>query len=166
MASSTGRRRSDPGRNRRCSMQSVAGMDGTAMWEIRVESSFTARHAIRYPGGAIETPHEHTWNVEVRYAGADLDDHGLLVDFVQAQGALESVLRPLDGSDLNTNPVLDGRNPTAEVVAHYVYTALGRGAAEADKCIGVIVEEAPGCRAFFRADPAGGRGPGSASPRR
>ena len=122
------------------------------MWEIRVESSFSARHAIQYPSGEVEHPHDHAWGVEVRYAGADLDDHGLLVDFVQAKHALDSVLKKLEGTDLNANPLLGGRNPTAEHVAGFIYTELQRASSGADNCVAVLVEEAPGCKACFIPD--------------
>lgn len=123
------------------------------MWEIRVESTFSARHAIRYPSGEVEDPHDHEWQVEVRYAGADLDDHGLLVDFVQAKHTLDAVLNKLAGTDLNTNPVLAGRNPTAEHVAGFIYAELQRAGRTADNCVAVLVEEAPGCKACFLAEP-------------
>ncbi|MCH7700590.1 MAG: 6-carboxytetrahydropterin synthase [Planctomycetes bacterium] len=122
------------------------------MWQIRVESTFSARHAIRYASGEVEDPHDHTWHVEVRYAGADLDDHGLLVDFVQAKHTLDSVLSKLAGTDLNTNPVLAGRNPTAEHVAGVIYAELQRAGSRADNCVAVLVEEAPGCKACFIPD--------------
>ena len=127
------------------------------MWEIRVESTFSARHAIRYPNGEVEDPHDHAWNVEVRYAGPCLDDHGLLVDFVQAKHDLDSVLNKLDGTNLNTNPVLDGRNPTAELVARFVYDDLRRCLDRPDNVVCVVVEETPGCRACYLPDTPGPR---------
>ena len=122
------------------------------MWEIRVESTFSASHAIRYPNGEVEDPHDHDWNVEVRYAGPRLDDHGLLFDFVQAKRDLDSVIQKLDGTNLNTNPVLDGLNPTAERVARFIYTDLQQAKKGTDNCVGVLVEEAPGCKACYAPD--------------
>ena len=122
------------------------------MWEIRVESTFSASHAIRYPNGEVEELHDHDWNVEVRYAGSRLDDHGLLVDFVQAKHDLDSVLKKLEGTNLNTNPVLDGGNPTAEQVARFIFADLQHATNGADNCVGVLVEEAPGCKACYFPD--------------
>lgn len=120
------------------------------MFEIRVAGSFKAGHAIRYPNGDCEESHEHQWKVEARFSGANLDECGLLIDFVEAQRDLNAILDVFDGTDLNANPVLDGRNPTAEVVAEVIFNRLGCGTDYADKCIGVLVEESPGCKACYR----------------
>ena len=117
------------------------------MYTITVEASFSAVHRLRYPDGVVEPLHGHDWVVHALFARPDLDDNGMVVDFHQAQQALQSVVQPLHHTDLNENEAIGGRNPTAEVIARHVYLrlhALGMTTARR-----VEVTEAPGCVAAY-----------------
>lgn len=117
------------------------------MFTVSVEQEFVAAHRVRMPDGSVETPHEHQWMVRASFRARELDAAGMVVDFVAASEALAGVLRALHGTDLNENPALSGRNPTAEVVAQFVLVSLRK--AGWPSLYQVEVTEAPGCRAAF-----------------
>lgn len=120
------------------------------VYEITVESSFIARHGIRLPDGAVEPSHEHDWHVTARFVGPDLNPCGLLVDFDAVKAALDAVLAPLRGADLNQAPALDGLNPTAECVARTIFEHLFEKCRRDERLFSVTVTEAPGCAAVYR----------------
>jgi 6-pyruvoyltetrahydropterin/6-carboxytetrahydropterin synthase len=115
------------------------------MFAVSVEREFVAAHHVRMPDGSLESPHDHRWKVRALFRAPTLDSVGMVVDFVAATQALAEVVGALDGTDLNRNPALSGRNPTAEVVAQFVLASLR--AAGWPSLYAVEVTEAPGCLA-------------------
>jgi 6-pyruvoyltetrahydropterin/6-carboxytetrahydropterin synthase len=108
------------------------------MFELTVEREFQATHAITI-AGVPETPHEHRWLVAVVVGGDRLDDDGLLCDFHEIERAIDAVIDPFRGGDLNA---ITAFNPTAENMAKHI--------ADTIKVVGlrsVSVTEAPGCTA-------------------
>ena len=89
------------------------------MFEISVEESFAAAHALRGYHGKCEKLHGHNYKVEVTLAGEQLDPTGLLVDFAELKRALRIVVERLDHRLLNEVPPFDEINPTAENMARY-----------------------------------------------
>ena len=119
------------------------------MYEVSVKTSFTARHSVQLPNGEMEPMHEHDWVVEAIFTGPQLDDRGLLVDFVEIQQDFERLLEPLADTDLNGHPLLGGRPSTAEVLALRIFEQL-RGHKRQGVSLGkVVVTEAPGCSAAY-----------------
>ena len=51
------------------------------MFEVKVESSFSAAHHLLNYKGACENQHGHNWKVEVYVRGENLNESGILVDF-------------------------------------------------------------------------------------
>ena len=86
------------------------------VFEVSVESAFHATHAVTVDG-IDETPHEHDWKVEVLVNGPKLDADGLLLDFLDLESNVDKAIAPLRNADLNSAPVLNQKNPSAEVVA-------------------------------------------------
>jgi hypothetical protein len=69
------------------------------------------------------------------------------------KSALDGVLAPLRGADLNTCPVLRGLNPTAELVARAILEGLWERCGRDPRLFSVAVTEAPGCAAVCRRIP-------------
>jgi len=112
-----------------------------------VEASFSATHRLQLADGTHEPLHGHDWHVRVCFWARELNPNGMVIDFHDAQRALQAVLAPLHYSELNANPALEGQNPTAEAVAACIFKRL---AAQGLSSIGsVTVSEAPGCWATF-----------------
>lgn len=119
------------------------------MFEVSVEGRFTAAHQLALPAGALEPLHEHAWRVRVTYAGAELNESGLLVDFGVVRERLAQVLRPLEGQNLNRVAALGTRPPSAEVVAQYIAQQLAATLGRGLRLNNVEVEEERGCRARY-----------------
>ena len=94
------------------------------MYEISVEYSFAAGHALRGYKGKCENVHGHNYKVQVTVAGEQLNASGLLVDFVDLRAAIQSIVDRLDHRFLNDLPPFDQLNPSAENLARYMCEEL------------------------------------------
>jgi 6-pyruvoyltetrahydropterin/6-carboxytetrahydropterin synthase len=94
------------------------------MFEITVEETFAAGHALRNYKGKCENVHGHNYKIRVVLAGEELDSAGLLYDFVELRRHMGDVIRGLDHQFLNDLPAFQELNPSAENIARYLYTEL------------------------------------------
>ncbi len=99
------------------------------MFEVSVEETFAAAHALRAYRGKCENLHGHNYKVEVTLQGEELDGAGLLVDFVELKRWLRAVIERLDHRLLNDVEPFDRLNPTAENMALYFYQEISRALA-------------------------------------
>jgi len=97
------------------------------MFEVSVEETFAAGHALRNYHGKCENVHGHNYRVRVTLAGDRLDRAGLLVDFVEVKKLIHAVVERLDHRFLNDVPPFDELNPSAENMARYLYQEIGKG---------------------------------------
>jgi 6-pyruvoyltetrahydropterin/6-carboxytetrahydropterin synthase len=96
------------------------------MFEVTVEQTFAAGHALRNYKGKCENVHGHNFKVRVVIAGEKLDDTGLLVDFLDVKAAMQAIIDRLDHVFLNDVAPFDVKNPSAENIAEYFYTEMTR----------------------------------------
>ncbi len=120
------------------------------MYEVRVESRFSAAHALRGYEGNCERLHGHNWRVEVRLATERLDEQGLAIDFRQAKALLEEVLEGLDHRFLNELEPFRDENPSTERLAQYILEALSARLPGGVRLTEVTAWETPGCAATYR----------------
>jgi 6-pyruvoyltetrahydropterin/6-carboxytetrahydropterin synthase len=99
------------------------------MFEVTVEQTFAAAHALRNYKGGCETVHGHNFKVQVVLAGERLDETGLLVDFIDVKNLMGQVMARLDHQFLNEIPPFDVKNPSAENIAEYLCTQMSSGLA-------------------------------------
>jgi len=99
------------------------------MFEVSVEQTFAAGHALRNYKGACENVHGHNFRVQVTLAGEQLDQTGMLVDFLDVKGSMRNVIARLDHQFLNEIKPFDVRNPSAENIAEYFYEEMSEGLA-------------------------------------
>lgn len=97
------------------------------MFEVSVEQSFAAGHALRNYKGACENVHGHNFKIQVTIEGRDLDGTGMLVDFLDVKQSMGAVIARLDHKFLNDVPPFDVKNPSAENIAEYFYEELTSG---------------------------------------
>jgi 6-pyruvoyltetrahydropterin/6-carboxytetrahydropterin synthase len=90
------------------------------MFEISVEHTFAAGHALRNYKGKCENVHGHNYKVRVTLAGDKLNAEGLLMDFVDLRSEIKELVEKLDHHFLNDIPPFDQLNPTAENLAKYI----------------------------------------------
>ena len=91
------------------------------MFEVSVEDTFAAGHALRGYRGKCENPHGHNYKVQITLAGGTLDHIGLLYDFKDLKAAMGEVVERLDHQYLNDIAPFHEQNPSAENMARYFY---------------------------------------------
>src|ERR1700749_2320216 len=94
------------------------------MFEVSVEDTFAAGHALRGYRGKCENPHGHNYKVQITLHGERLDNIGLLFDFKDLKSAMGEIVERLDHKiikDLGPFPEL---NPSAENMAKYFYDEI------------------------------------------
>jgi len=101
------------------------------MFEVSVEKSFAAGHALRGYKGKCENVHGHNYKIRVTLNGDRLDSIGLLYDFVEVKRLMQAIIDRLDHQFMNDVPPFTDLNPSAENLARYFYQELQRGLAEA-----------------------------------
>ncbi len=120
------------------------------MFELNVESDFSAAHQLRAYRGKCEKLHGHNWRVKLRVAGEDLGDEGMLVDFKELNAWLKRALERLDHAFLNDVPPFDTINPTSENLARYIAESVGANLPPAVRVAQVTVWESDRCSATYR----------------
>jgi 6-pyruvoyltetrahydropterin/6-carboxytetrahydropterin synthase len=97
------------------------------MFEVTIEETFAAGHALRNYKGKCENVHGHNYRCQVMVEGNQLDEIGLLVDFVELKRVVHGVLDRMDHQWLNEFPPFDRLNPSAENMAKYIYDEVTSG---------------------------------------
>jgi 6-pyruvoyltetrahydropterin/6-carboxytetrahydropterin synthase len=100
------------------------------MFEVTIEETFAAGHALRNYHGKCENVHGHNYRCQVSLEGDELDDIGLLVDFVELKKVVHAVLDRLDHQWLNDLPPFDKLNPSAENMARFIFEEVHAGLRE------------------------------------
>jgi 6-pyruvoyltetrahydropterin/6-carboxytetrahydropterin synthase len=120
------------------------------LYEVSCETTFNAMHQLVAGRRPLEPVHGHDWHVEAVAAGSDLDEAGMLIDFVALKQALDETAAALHHSNLNARPELSGQSPSAEVVARYFFDEIRRRLGGQGRALArVRVREAPGCSATY-----------------
>jgi len=97
------------------------------MFEVSVERTFAAGHALRNYKGKCENVHGHNYRVQVTVEGPELDSNGLLIDFIELKRLTMEVIDYLDHRFINDLPPFDAINPSAENLAKYFYDRVSAG---------------------------------------
>jgi 6-pyruvoyltetrahydropterin/6-carboxytetrahydropterin synthase len=96
------------------------------MFQVSVEETFSAGHALRGYRGKCENPHGHNYRVRVTLEGPQLDSIGLLCDFTQLKQVMRSIIGGLDHQFMNDLEAFRTVNPSAENMAKYFYDQVTR----------------------------------------
>jgi 6-pyruvoyltetrahydropterin/6-carboxytetrahydropterin synthase len=120
------------------------------MFEVSVQQTFAAAHALRGYKGKCENLHGHNYRVEVTVEGEQLDNIGLLADFVEIKRAMKTVIDRLDHTNLNETPPFDVRNPSAENIAFYFASEVQRNLEPGVRVSAVRIWETDACTALYR----------------
>ena len=96
------------------------------MYELIVESEFSAAHRLREYNGACEKLHGHNWRVEMTVAGERLNNLGMLADFREITRILEETSDRFDHLFLNDMPDFQEQNPTTENIARLIFERCAR----------------------------------------
>ena len=91
------------------------------MFQVSVEETFAAGHALRGYRGKCENVHGHNYKIRVILEGPSLNSIGLLYDFKDIKETIQRAIHKLDHRFLNEISPFDVVNPSAENLAKYFY---------------------------------------------
>lgn len=94
------------------------------MFEVMVEGTFSAAHALRGYNGKCEKLHGHTFRVQVFIEGEKVNKLGMVIDFEKVKELLRKFLEEFDHQNLNELPYFKKDNPTAENIARVIFEKL------------------------------------------
>jgi len=96
-----------------------------SLYTLRLQRDFTAQHYLIGGNWGVENSlHAHAYRLEIRLQGDELDTHGFLVDLVQVEAAVETILGRVRDRTLNELPEFSGLNPSLEHFARIACMAL------------------------------------------
>jgi 6-pyruvoyltetrahydropterin/6-carboxytetrahydropterin synthase len=95
------------------------------MYTLGVRREFIARHyLIGGDWGPENSPNSHHYILELRLEGAELDQHGYLVDIMDVEKHLDEVVGYYNEQMLNDKSEFSGLNPSIENFARILCTTL------------------------------------------
>jgi len=97
---------------------------GPGVYEITIQSHFSAAHRLRYLHGQCEELHGHNWKIEVSVTSRRLGKDGVALDFGILKQNVAKVLHTLDHKFLNDLPYFQKREPSSENIAKYIFDQL------------------------------------------
>jgi 6-pyruvoyltetrahydropterin/6-carboxytetrahydropterin synthase len=120
------------------------------VFEVSVETHFSAAHALRdYPGDCARL-HGHNWIVRVCVRCRELDETGIGIDFRVVKDHVQAVLHGLDHYNINELPPFTEVNPSSENIARHLYRELSRRInSDAVKVSKIGVSETPDTGAWY-----------------
>jgi len=94
------------------------------MFELMIETDFSAAHQIRGYKGECERLHGHNWKIQVHVVAERLNEIDMVIDFHELKRLTEEVIAPLDHSFLNDIFPFTEKNPSSENIAKWIYDSL------------------------------------------
>ena len=94
------------------------------MYEVKINTKFSAAHQLRGYDGKYENLHGHNWGATVIVEAEALDSIGVGIDFVVLKQKVDAILSKLDYQNINEVPPFDKQNPSAENIARWVFKEL------------------------------------------
>jgi 6-pyruvoyltetrahydropterin/6-carboxytetrahydropterin synthase len=100
------------------------------VYSVSVRTEFIAQHyLIGGDWGPENERNSHHYVVELQLDGAELDEHGYLVDIVRVEDGLRDVRAAYADRLLNDLPEFEGLNPSIEHFARILCQRLAKGLA-------------------------------------
>jgi 6-pyruvoyltetrahydropterin/6-carboxytetrahydropterin synthase len=94
------------------------------MFELMIETYFSAAHQLRGYQGRCEKLHGHNWKVQVYVLAEKLNETELAMDFHDLKRVTDEVLEPLDHGFLNDIFPFTEKNPSSENIAKWIFDSL------------------------------------------
>lgn len=94
------------------------------MFELMIESHFSAAHQLRGYNGDCEKIHGHNWKIQVYVLANKLNEIDIAIDFHELKDLTEEVIAPLDHSFLNEIFPFTEKNPSSENIAKWIFDSL------------------------------------------
>jgi 6-pyruvoyltetrahydropterin/6-carboxytetrahydropterin synthase len=94
------------------------------MFELMVETTFSAAHQLKGYMGKCEHLHRHNWKVQVHVIAEMLNEIDIALDFNEIRKITNEVITPLDHNVLNEVFPFTEKNPSSENIAKWIYDSL------------------------------------------
>ncbi|MFH0933134.1 MAG: 6-carboxytetrahydropterin synthase QueD [Nitrospirota bacterium] len=94
------------------------------MFELTVETTFSAAHQLKGYKGKCERLHGHNWKVQVHVIAERLNEIDIAIDFQELKRLTNEVVSTLDHSMLNEIFPFTEKNPSSENIAKWIYDSL------------------------------------------
>lgn len=94
------------------------------MFELKIETDFSAAHRLTMVGEKCENLHGHNWRIEVYVTGKELDEGGVLMDFGILKKKVAAIMDTLDHKYLNELEIFAEVPPSSEHIARYIALEL------------------------------------------
>jgi 6-pyruvoyltetrahydropterin/6-carboxytetrahydropterin synthase len=94
------------------------------MFELTVETMFSAAHQLKGYKGKCERLHGHNWKVQVHVIAEKLNEIDIAIDFHEMKSLTNEVVSALDHCILNEIFPFTEKNPSSENIAKWVYDSL------------------------------------------
>lgn len=108
------------------------------MYELTVETIFSASHQLRGYKGKCEHLHGHNWKVQVHVLAERLNDLDIAFDFHELKRLLKETISPLDHAHLNELFPFTERNPSSENIAKWIYDTLRKKIPEGNIIVSAV----------------------------
>ncbi len=117
------------------------------MYEVKIETFFSAAHHLLHYKGNCENQHGHNWKVEVFVKGSSLDKSNILVDFKILKKEVNSIIDMLDHKDINELEQFKNISPSSEMISKFIFDEVKKVFPNVSK---VSVWETPNsCASYF-----------------
>jgi 6-pyruvoyltetrahydropterin/6-carboxytetrahydropterin synthase len=94
------------------------------MYELMIETSFSAAHQLRGYKGKCEQMHGHNWKVQIHVSADKLNEIDIAIDFHDLKRLANEIISPLDHTFLNEIFPFTEKNPSSENIAKWIYDSL------------------------------------------
>jgi len=123
--------------------------EGTPIYELSVDTHFSAAHNLLGYKGDCARMHGHNWGVTATVGTQSLNGTGMSKDFKEISAALEYIVKRFDHQTLNLLDEFIALNPTAENIARIIYESLSEKLTDVD-VISVTVSESERYRVTYK----------------
>jgi 6-pyruvoyltetrahydropterin/6-carboxytetrahydropterin synthase len=121
-------------------------------YELTIKTDFGAAHHLRQYKGKCERLHGHNWKIDIHLSADELNEDGMVVDFVDAKAAAREVLKRFDHYYLNEVPPFDALNPTSENIARVLAEEIQKQLPEGLRVTRLTAWESDNCGATYVPD--------------
>jgi 6-pyruvoyltetrahydropterin/6-carboxytetrahydropterin synthase len=96
----------------------------TEVFEICVQTTFSAAHFLKGYRGDCARMHGHNWTVVVYIKCYGLNEIGVGIDFRDIKQTMNDIVKDFDHHNLNELAIFENMNPTSENIAKHIYGKL------------------------------------------
>ena len=94
------------------------------MFELIIDSEFSAAHNLRNYKGACENLHGHNWKIQIVLESDVLNDLGMVLDFKDLKEITDNIIVKYDHKYLNEVEDFVVTNPTTENISKLLYREI------------------------------------------